>query len=71
MKLLRIQIFLHITGISDHAAELKNLDSLPALANTLLRIYRTARRLKTDERAHNRYRNEEHDAHAKAKHEIE
>ena len=43
MQLLRTQILLHVAGIRNHAAKLKDLDGLTALAKTLLRVNRAAR----------------------------
>ena len=56
---------MYFASVGDHAAELKNLDGLSALANSFLRIHRTARRFKADERTHNGDRDKQQYAHQK------
>lgn len=59
-QLLGGQIFLHITGIRNHAAELKHADHPASPAHALLGVDRTARRLHTDRGADTGHGNRQH-----------
>lgn len=69
-QLLRAQVLLHVAGIGDHAAKLKNLDSLTALADAILCVQRVAGRFKANERTNNCHWNYQYHAHAKTENKI-
>lgn len=71
VQLLGAQILLHVAGIGDHAAKLKDLDGLTALTDTLLRVKRVSWRFKANECANDGYWNYQNNAHTKTENKIE
>lgn len=70
MQLLRTQILLYIASVGDHAAKLKDLDGLTALADALQCLQRVSGRFKANERTNNGHWNYQHHAHTKAENKI-
>lgn len=60
MKLLRVQILMHVVGVNHHAAKLKHANHPASPANAVLRVDRTARRLRADRGTNTGHGNRQH-----------